>query len=178
MKRVTLALATLLVALAVVSAADARVVQPPGLSCAGTTSVTARFGAMTSAARGVLAGARWHSPTPIRRPTERCRGSLPADGAASAITGARASTPISPGSAGRNFLQSRSSRCAGGRDHEMAVVGYSRANGGLASLPKRQRTSPLSCRSRSCLLAIGGKISHRSRCFVPCSTRSTGTTAS
>src|SRR5215471_16420650 len=106
MKRVTLALATLLVALAVVSAADARVVQPPGLSCAGTTSVTARFGAMTSAARGVLAGARWHSPTPIRRPTERCRGSLPADGAASAIIGARASTTISPGSAGRNFFES------------------------------------------------------------------------
>src|SRR5262249_59639721 len=61
---------------------------------------------MTSAARGVLAGARWHSPTPIRRPTERCRGSLPADGAASAIIGARASTTISPGSAGRNFFES------------------------------------------------------------------------
>src|SRR5215470_4142203 len=77
-----------------------------GLWCAGTTSVTARFGAMTSAAPGVLAGARWHSPTPIRRPTERCRGSLPADGAASAIIGARASTTISPGSAGRNFFES------------------------------------------------------------------------
>src|SRR5499427_638609 len=61
---------------------------------------------MTSAARGVLAGAPWHSPTPIRRPTERCRGSLPADGAASAIIGARASTTISPGSAGRNFFES------------------------------------------------------------------------
>src|SRR5262249_44205562 len=74
-----------------------------GLSCAGTYSVIARFGAMTSTAPGVLAGARWHSPTPIRRPTERCRGSLPAGGAASAIIGARA---ISPGSAGRNFFES------------------------------------------------------------------------
>src|SRR5262249_44700571 len=77
-----------------------------GLWCAGTTSVTARFGAMTSTAPGVLAGGRWHSPTPIRRPTERCRGSLPAGGAASAIIGARASTTISPGSAGRNFFES------------------------------------------------------------------------
>src|SRR5262252_5124563 len=79
---------------------------PRGLSCAGTYSVISRFGAMTSTAPGVLAGARWHSPTPIRRPTERCRGSLPAGGAASAIIGARALTTISPGSAGRNFFES------------------------------------------------------------------------
>src|SRR5262245_7582822 len=77
---------------------------PRGLWCAGITSVTARFGAMTSAAPGVLAGARWHSPTPIRRPTERCRGSLPAGGAASRLTSI--SRMVSPGSAGRNFSES------------------------------------------------------------------------
>src|SRR5215469_18463883 len=61
---------------------------------------------MTSTAPGALAGGRWHSPIPISRPTERCRHSLPAGGAASAIIGARASTTVSPGSAGRNFFES------------------------------------------------------------------------
>src|SRR5437899_7771592 len=56
---------------------------PRGLSCAGTYSVTARFGAMISTAPGALAGGRWHTPTAIPRPTERCRRSSPAGGAAS-----------------------------------------------------------------------------------------------
>src|SRR5438128_2216749 len=38
---------------------------------------------MTSTAPGVRAGGRWHTPTAIPRPTERCRRSLPAGGAAS-----------------------------------------------------------------------------------------------
>src|SRR6266446_6033857 len=56
---------------------------PRGLSCAGTYLVTARFGAMISTAPGALAGGRWHTPTAIPRPTERCRRSSPAGGAAS-----------------------------------------------------------------------------------------------
>src|SRR5260370_30082261 len=38
---------------------------------------------MTSTAPGVRAGGRWHTPTAIPKPTERCRRSLPAGGAAS-----------------------------------------------------------------------------------------------
>src|SRR5438445_633743 len=56
---------------------------PRGLSCAGTYLVTARFGAMISTAPGALAGGRWHTPTAIPRPTERCRRSSPAGGAGS-----------------------------------------------------------------------------------------------
>src|SRR5262245_48124552 len=82
---------------------------PRGLWCAGTYTVTARSGATTSTPLGVPAGGRWHTPIPIRRPTESCRRSLAAGGAASRL--ASISKMVSPGSAGRNFL-SRSGHAA------------------------------------------------------------------
>src|SRR5262249_2616230 len=55
---------------------------PRGLWCAGATA-TARSGAMTLAL-GILAGRRWHTPTPIPKPGRRCRPSTGAGGASSA----------------------------------------------------------------------------------------------
>src|SRR5262249_18504292 len=116
MKRVTLALATLLLALAVIPAADARVVQPPWLLVRWDLYGDCKIWRNDINALGVPAGGRWHTPIPIRRPTESCRRSLSAGGAASRL--ASISRMVSPGSAGRNFFEPQRSRGVGDQSDE------------------------------------------------------------
>src|SRR2546422_10125441 len=104
MKRVTLALATLLLALAVIPAADARVVQPPWVvvrwDLLGDCKIWRNDingpwgpgwrpgGIRQRLSRGLRKDAGAHCPQVVPL----------------AVIAARASTTVSPGSAGRNFL--------------------------------------------------------------------------